>query len=166
MMSGWRCASLRLRRKSCRGVELAGMFSNPLEALETFREDPVEAVFLDIEMPEMNGLVLVERLREISPDVVVVFITGYEQYALDALKIRADYYLTKPYDSRDIREVLERARLLSARQKKRVYVRTFGRFDVFIDGTAVYFPNAKAKELLALCVDHRGGTVFHRGSGG
>lgn len=141
------------------GVELAGMFSNPLEALETFREDPVEAVFLDIEMPEMNGLVLAERLREISPDVVVVFITGYEQYALDALKIRADYYLTKPYDSRDIREVLERARLLSARQKKRVYVRTFGRFDVFIDGTAVYFPNAKAKELLALCVDHRGGTV-------
>ena len=108
------------------GVELAGMFSNPLEALETFREDPVEAVFLDIEMPEMNGLVLAERLREISPDVVVVFITGYEQYALDALKIRADYYLTKPYDSRDIGEVLERARLLSARQKKRVYVRTFG----------------------------------------
>ena len=100
-----------------------------------------------------------ERLREVSPDVVVVFITGYEQYALEALKIRADYYLTKPYDSRDIREVLERARLLSARQKKRVYVRTFGRFDVFIDGTAVYFPNAKAKELLALCVDHRGGTV-------
>ena len=89
------------------GVELAGMFSNPLEALETFREDPVEAVFLDIEMPEMNGLVLAERLREISPDVVVVFITGYEQYALDALKIRADYYLTKPFDMQELTAVVK-----------------------------------------------------------
>ena len=61
--------------------------------------------------------------------------------------------------TKDIREVLERAKLLSARQKKRVYIRTFGRFDVFIDGQAVYFSNTKAKELLALCVDHRGGTV-------
>ena len=98
-------------------------------------------------------------MREISPDLVVIFITGYEQYTLDALKVKADYYMTKPYDSRDIKEVLERAKLLSARQKKRVYIRTFGRFDLFIDGKAVYFSNTKAKELLALCVDHRGGAV-------
>ena len=141
------------------GVDVAGAFTNPLEALQFLRENPVDAAFLDIEMPEMNGIVLAEKMREIMPDLVVVFITGYEQYTLDALKIKADYYLTKPYDTKDIREVLERAFLLSARQKKRVYIRTFGRFDVFIDGQAVYFSNTKAKELLALCVDHRGGTV-------
>src|SRR5699024_2760886 len=105
--------------------------------LQFLRENPVDAAFLDIEMPEMNGIVLAEKMREIMPDLVVVFITGYEQYTLDALKIKADYYLTKPYDTKDIREVLERAKLLSARQKKRVYIRTFGRFDVFIDGQAV-----------------------------
>ena len=141
------------------GIELAGAFSNPLQALEYLQENPVEAAFLDIEMPELNGIVLAGKMREISPDLVVIFITGYEQYTLDALKVKADYYMTKPYDSRDIKEVLERAKLLSARQKKRVYIRTFGRFDLFIDGKAVYFSNTKAKELLALCVDHRGGAV-------
>ena len=141
------------------GIELAGAFTNPLQALEYLKENPVEAAFLDIEMPELNGIVLAGKMREISPDLVVIFITGYEQYTLDALKVKADYYLTKPYDSRDIKEVLERAKLLSARQKKRVYIRTFGRFDLFIDGKAVYFSNTKAKELLALCVDHRGGAV-------
>lgn len=141
------------------GVTVAGAFFNPLEALDYVRDNMVEAAFLDIEMPGMNGLVLAEKMREILPDLVVVFVTGYEQYTLDALKVKADYYLTKPYDSDDIREVLDRAKLLSARQGKRVYVRTFGRFDVFIDRKAVYFANTKAKELFALCVDHRGGTV-------
>lgn len=140
-------------------VKLVGMFSDPVEALEYFKCHPVEAVFLDIAMPGMNGLELAEKLREISPGLVIIFITGYEKYMMDALKIKADYYLIKPYDSLDIRDALERARFLSDRQKKRVYIRTFTRFEVFVDGTAIYFPNAKAKELLALCVDHRGGTV-------
>lgn len=140
-------------------VKLMGTYSNPAEALEYVKNHSVEAVFLDIEMPEMNGLILAEKMREIAPDLVIIFISGYEQYTLDALRIKADYYLTKPYDSSDLLEVLERARLLCGRQKKRVYFRTFGRFEVFIDGQSVYFSNAKAKELLALCVDHRGGAV-------
>ena len=141
------------------GVEVAGAFTNPLEALAFMKEHPVEAAFLDIEMPGMNGLVLAEKLREIREGLVVIFVTGYEQYTLDALKVKADYYLIKPYDRKELGDALERARLLSARQKKRVQIRTFGRFEVYIDGRAVYFPNSKAKELLALCVDHRGGTV-------
>lgn len=140
-------------------VETVGAFADPFKALGFIKEQPVEAAFLDIEMPGMNGIELTEKLREVQPDLVVIFITGYENYTLDALKVKADYYLTKPYDREDITEVLERARLLSARQKKRVYIRTFGRFDVFIEGKAVHFPSAKAKELLALCVDHRGGMV-------
>lgn len=140
-------------------VETVGAFTNPFKALEFVKEQPVETAFLDIEMPGMNGIELTEKMREVQPDLVVIFITGYENYTLDALKVKADYYLTKPYDREDITEVLERARLLSARQKKRVYIRTFGRFNVFIEGKAVHFPSAKAKELLALCVDHRGGMV-------
>ena len=141
------------------GVTVAGAFFNPLEALQYVRNNMVEAAFLDIEMPGMNGLVLAEKMREIRPDLVIIFITGYEQYTLDALRVKADYYMTKPYDSSDIAEVLSRAKLLAVRQKKRVYIRTFGRFDLFIDGKAVYFANTKAKELFALCVDRRGGTV-------
>lgn len=141
------------------GVEIAASFCNPKEALEYLKENPVEAVFLDIEMPEMNGLALAKKIREIYPDIVVIFITGYDDYVLDSYKIKADWYLMKPYNKEDIREVIDRAKLLSRRQKKRVYIRTFGRFDLFIDGQVVNLSNAKAKELLALCVDHRGGNV-------
>ena len=84
------------------GVEIAAACSDPEEALKYLRENPVEAAFLDIEMPGMNGLVLAEKMREIRPDLVIVFITGYEQYAYDALKVKADYYMTKPYDRKDI----------------------------------------------------------------
>lgn len=144
-------------------VEVAAAFSDPQEALDYMKEadakDSVEAAFLDIEMPGMNGLILAEKLREIKPDLVVIFITGYEQYAFDAMKIKADYYMTKPYDRNDIEEVMERARLLARRQRKRVYFRTFGRFDMFVDGETVSFANTKAKELLALCVDRKGGSV-------
>ena len=141
------------------GTEVTGAFTDPFEALDYLRQNPVEAAFLDIAMPGINGIELAEKMREFLPDLVIIFVTGYEQYTLDALKVKADYYLTKPYTSRDIRDVMERAKLLAVRQRKRVYIRTFGRFEVFIDGQAVYFPNAKAKELLALCVDHKGGMV-------
>ncbi len=140
-------------------VEIASMFTDPWEALEYIKENPVEAAFLDIEMPEMNGLVLAERLREISPRIVIIFIAAYEQYTLDALKVKADYYMMKPYDENEILDVMERAKLLSLRQRKRAYFRTFGRFDLFVDRKVVYFSNMKAKELLALCVDRRGGCV-------
>ena len=76
-------------------VETVGAFTNPFKALEFVKEQPVEAAFLDIEMPGMNGIELTEKLREIRPDLVVIFITGYENYTLDALKVKADYYLTK-----------------------------------------------------------------------
>ena len=91
------------------GVEVAGAFTNPVDALAYVQEHLVEAAFLDIAMPGMNGLALAEKLREIRPDLVVIFLTGYEQYTLDALKVKADYYLTKPYNKQDITEALERA---------------------------------------------------------
>ena len=65
----------------------------------------------------------------------------------------------KPYSSEDFREVMKNARLLTRRQKKRVFIRTFGRFDLMIDDQVVDITNSKAKELLALCVAHKGGQV-------
>ena len=141
------------------GVEVVSVFTNPREALEYIKDNLVEAAFLDIEMPGMSGLELAGKMREIAPELVIIFITGYEQYTLDALKVKADYYLMKPYDRKDIMDVIERAKLLSRRQRKRAYFRTFGRFDLFVDWQVLYFSNMKAKELLALCVERRGGSV-------
>lgn len=140
-------------------IELVGAFTNPLEALEYAKSHPVDFALLDIEMPQMNGIELAKRLREIKGDMIIIFVSGYSDYVLEALKMKSDYYVLKPYSREDILDALTRARLLAKGQHKRVFVRTFGRFDIFIDGGLVKFSNAKSKELLALCVDRMGGDV-------
>lgn len=140
-------------------VNIAGKFQNAQQALEYAKKEKIEVAFLDIELSGMNGILLGKKLRELYPNLVVIFLTGYDNYTLDALYMKADYYLMKPYSSKDFQDVMENARLLIRRQKKRVFVRTLGRFDLIIDDQVVDLPNAKAKELFALCVDHKGGHV-------
>ena len=146
----------------CEGMpqfEIVGKFDRPTEALEYAKNNPVDFALLDVEMPEMTGLELGAKLREMRPDIIIVYVSAYSQYYLDALKQKADYYVLKPYSKEDVEDVLKRAKLLSLRQEKRIFIRTFGSFDVFIDGHPVFFTSAKAKELLALLVDRKGGTV-------
>jgi hypothetical protein len=59
--------------------------------------------------------------------------------------MKADYYVFKPYTKEDVEDVLVRARLLSKRLEKPVFIRTFGNFEVFVDEKPVYFKSAKRK---------------------
>lgn len=61
-----------------------------------------------------------------------------------------------------MRSLNHNTKLLSRRLEKRVYIRTFGAFDVFVDNTPLSFRSAKAKELLALLVDRCGGILTSR----
>ena len=85
-------------------VEIVGQFNDPVAALEFLKKHKVEAVISDIEMPGMNGIELGRQAKELQPGIVLVFITGYEQYAIEAMKIRADFYITKPFNTEDIKE--------------------------------------------------------------
>ena len=139
--------------------EIVGKFTNPMEAIEYARNHEVDFAVLDIELPGMNGIELAQQLRQLRSDIVIVFATAYIQYAVDALKMKADYIIFKPFEREDIEDVLERAKLLRQRQKKRFYVQTFGLFDIRVDGKPIYFRSSKAKELLALCVYRNGQPV-------
>lgn len=141
------------------GIEVAGIFTDSEEALDYARLKRVEFALVEAELEPMDGLVLAGKLRETYPDMVVIFVTDKTEYALEALRVKADYFVIKPYGEADIVDALSRAKLLGRRQHKRIHIRTFGRFDVFVDGKLVNFPNAKSKELLALCVDRMGGEV-------
>lgn len=141
------------------GFDVVGFFDNPAEALEYARTNPVDFALLDIDMPEMSGIELARRLRMQRPGMVIIFVTAHPEYAADAIHAKADFVVFKPYERDDILDALERARLLSERQKKRVRFRTFGHFDMFMDGRLVNFKSSKAKELLALCVSRMGGEV-------
>lgn len=141
------------------GFDVVGFFDNSADALSYAQHNPVDFALLDIDMPEMSGIELAGKLRACRPGMVIIFVTAHPEYAADAIHAKADFVVFKPYEREDILDALERARLLSERQKKRIRFRTFGHFDMFVDGKLVNFKSAKAKELLALCVSRMGGEV-------
>lgn len=135
---------------------LIGAFTNPQEALEQFASLKPDAVFLDIEMPKMNGLELAEELLMLDEDVQVVFTTAYPQYALDAFRVNAVDYLLKPVTSDAIEQVAGRLlrthALLSKRSAKVLepQIRCLGTFEVRGEGgNPLNWPTKKTEELLA-----------------
>ena len=140
-------------------IEIVGKFTDPLEAVAYASTQEVEFAMLDIDMPGMNGIELAMRLREIRRDIIIVFITAHPRFAVEAFQMKADYMVFKPFDRDDILDVLERAKLLHTRQRKRVQFYTFGNFEMLVDATPVRFHSAKAKELMALCVYYEGRSV-------
>ena len=152
----WSVDQFKIECEKLEDVSLIGYFDNPYDAIKFTKETKVELALLDIEMPGMSGIELAKKLRKLSPHMVIVFVTAYDNYLHESIKIPADYYLLKPYTKEDIQNVIDRALLLTRRQDKRVRVTTFGQFDVFIDGKPAKFNGKKVKELFALLVDKNG----------
>jgi len=94
------------------GSELAwsGAFLDPYEALEAAQEEQPDIAFLDIELPEMNGFELAERLLLIRPKIRIVFVTAYQDYAIKAFDINALDYLLKPVTADRLLLTIQRAR--------------------------------------------------------
>lgn len=148
-----------LKCKDVPDFEIVGKFTNPFEAIAYAKENVVDFALLDIDMPGMNGMELAKELRQIRSDIIIVFVTAHTKFAVEALKMKADYIVFKPFDREDIVDVMERAKLFRQRQKKRFYFHTFGAFDMLIDGKTVKFQSAKAKALMALCLYRLGRPV-------
>lgn len=135
-------------------------FNNPLDALSYVAQNKVDIAFLDIEMPVIKGIELAKRIKVLSPNVRVIFTTGYSDYALEAFGVDAVDYVLKPYEPQTIKKAYDKALLIKdAVSENHILIKTFGYFDVFVDGKSVNFSSAKSKELLALLVDRNGGVV-------
>ena len=137
------------------------MFMNaPRAALEYVRINKVDAAFLDIKMPEIDGVDLAERMLAISPALKIVFISAYakdEKAICDRLNGKVAGFCHKPYSAESIKTLL--ASLNVQTSKPKLHLRTFDAFDLFANGIAVDFSSSKAKELLALLTDARGSYV-------
>ena len=135
-------------------------FTSGTEALEYLKEHPVDVALLDIDMPDMNGLTLAARIKEILPDCAVIFLTAYSEYALEAFSLHASGYLMKPVSKEKLEE--EIAYAFSGRRSlptSHITVRTFGTFDILVDGETVSFGRSKSKELLAYLIDRNGSSI-------
>lgn len=147
------------KTQNMHGLEIRGVFQNAFEALKYADFHQVELVILDVHIEETVGASLGQELRRRHPDIMLIYIAEDEKYAMEAIQLHVAAYIVKPYSTEDLQYAVETARLLSGRRKKRIFARTFGYFDVFVDGKPIMFKSAKAKELLAFLIDRRGGIV-------
>jgi two-component system LytT family response regulator len=92
------------------GVRIAGSATDPAAGLDFLSRTPVDVLFLDIQMPGMNGFELLSRLAEQPP---VVFTTAYDQYALRAFEVNSIDYLLKPVDPQQLERALRKLERLA-----------------------------------------------------
>lgn len=101
-----RLLSLQLK-EHCPQVQILGQHTSSEEGLQAIRTQQPDVVFLDIEMPEMNGFTLLEQLGDIP--FSLIFITAYNEFALKAFRFSALDYLLKPLDTHELQEAVQKA---------------------------------------------------------
>ncbi len=139
------------------GIEVLGGYTNPHEALQSARALQPDVLFLDIEMPELSGLEIAERLYADNSGIEIVFITAFNHYALDAFRVNALDYLLKPVHEEELSRSLERIRrrrhAYAAKDRTPVHRRLtaalYGKFNVYVDGEPIRWVTAKCAELFA-----------------
>ena len=134
-------------------VDELTLFCKSEEALQWAGEHPVDVAFLDIQIPGINGIELAKRLKAIDQNIHIVFVTAYEQYALEAFGVDAIGYLLKPYCRDDVEKELQKASLIRPQPKRKVVIQTIPDFLVTVDGRPLHLGHTKQEELLALLVD-------------
>lgn len=94
-------------------IEVIKSFSNPEEAIEYLDNNELDCLFLDIQMPTMDGFQFLEKLT--NRDFAVVITTAYNEFAIKALKHEAIDYLLKPIDSDDLEETIKKVKKFSTK---------------------------------------------------
>lgn len=140
-----------------KGIESVKEFDSPAPALEYARDNPVAFAALDIGILEADQFNLDKKLKEMHPNLAMVYINRDSFRLLDVMRERCDYCFMISFNQEDVQNMVREASCMTGGKKVRAVM--FGRFQFFVRGRLVYFANAKAKELLALCLDHRGGEV-------
>jgi two-component system LytT family response regulator len=143
-------------------VEVSGCYSNPVEALNKVNVLKPDVLFLDIEMPEMSGLELAERVQGIGYEGEIVFITAYNQYAIDAFTVNALDYLLKPIMAQEINRAVTRVKkrrvaALDETAKKgshKIRISLFGNVSlcVGVETKSIRWMTAKCAEVFAFMI--------------
>lgn len=94
-------------------INITNTFSDPETALNSIETSPPDCLFLDIQMPTMDGFQFLKKIK--NRDFAVVITTAYDEYAIKALKQEAIDYLLKPIDSDDLEETVKKIKKYNAR---------------------------------------------------
>lgn len=135
-------------------ISLEKEFENPIDSLKYLQENKVDVVFLDINIPELDGMSLGKILTKLNPNIKIIFITAYRDYAAEAFEIKAFDYLLKPYSEKRITEVLNNLTMIKDNSPTKE-VEKINKVTVFLDEKMVvlsldeiYYIEVSEKESL------------------
>jgi two-component system, LytTR family, response regulator len=100
----------------CRAIKVVAQTQNPEEAIRMIGQHKPDVIFLDIEMPKMSGFKMLEQVPEI--DFEVIFVTAYNHYAINAIRISAFDYLVKPVSIEDLQQTVDRLGTYTVRKSR------------------------------------------------
>lgn len=153
-------------------LEITGKYTSARRGLEHLEREKADIVFLDIGMPEMNGLEAGEYIASLDRSTRIVYITAYSEYAIEAFELNAADYLLKPVTSQRLSKTLERLEIRIEQNEARVEalpepaaavkqlsILCFKRLE-FMDSTEpgrkMQWRTSKAQEVFALLLHNRG----------
>lgn len=134
-------------------------FRYPEEVISAMERKKCDVVFADVEMSTLNGISLSEKLKELNPEVNIIFATGYKEYYSDAFALHASGYIVKPVTPEKIKKELDNLRNPVKGSNKKLCVHCFGNFEVYAGGVPIAFKYSKAKEALAYMIDRKGAMI-------
>jgi len=150
---------LKMELEEIDGVRIIGQYEDPLKMLSEISRLRPDLIFLDVEMPQMNGLEVFERLMDRGCTSNVVFVTAYTQYAVQAFELNAVDYIVKPVTRARLEKTLERIKVKPATYKDgAVRFNCFRHFSIMADGKDINsdWRTRKAAELIAFLISEGG----------
>jgi two-component system LytT family response regulator/two-component system response regulator LytT len=156
--------------KSFPEIEVVGTASNGVEALKRIEELEPDLVFIDVQMPGLDGLRLIEKLHEQkAPVPAFVLCTAYEQYALEAFRMEALDYLLKPVTRERLAVTIERVKRTmlepepaaapAAPQVRKLLIRSGGR-NLIVDASEVIFARIEDGLITVCAAQAEGESTF------
>ena len=132
-------------------------YDDSFTALAKAREEDIDIAIIDTKMPELSGMDLGLYLKELHPSMNLIFLSEREKDCYEAMRMHASGYLLKPASEEALKKELDDLRYPEfQRAQKRVFIQTFGNFEMFVDGQPVNFKYQRTKEVVAVLVNNRG----------
>jgi len=150
-------------------VQIVGKYMDPFEGKEAIFQQEVDVVFLDIHLPEINGIALAEQILEKKPKLQIIFVTAYDDYAIQAFELNALDYLLKPIGTerllktwRRIQDRVPAQTVDNVSFNQPLQIKLFRQLSIETEdqqSTFIRWRTSSAQELFLYLLQHRGQLV-------
>ncbi len=142
-------------------ISIAGTYTNPLEAINEISRLKPQIVFLDINMPQLKGIDTASKILESSPQTDIVFVTAFDQYAVEAFELHALDYILKPIDPERLKKTVERVMkkkpVVQKSSDRKLHIKCLGGFRInWENQEPIKWRAEKTRELFAFLLLNQG----------